>query len=303
MPTERQTEPRSSRRSSARSGEPQRGSGAWRASCTPDWTRSSSRGGSPRAQAAGRAPTTTPTTARASRTTHGHRPARGLRGLGEPGRGQRPDDRAERAGEVQAGERRTTTTPLTTRTTTTPCAVRRTPSTAQPTAWPSAVAASTQASTTSCAPSRRSGGGDERGDGEQAPHLDEPGEVERGEQERAEVLGDRADRVDRRLAARQQLAAAAAAHRGADARAAGSRAKAAPRLPSSAADRAVEVRPNPSRRGRSLARRRRPRSGRGRRPGRRATAPRRRTVRARKRDQVAGVAQRRRPRSQSRRAR
>ena len=57
---------------------------------------------------------------------------------------------------------------------------------------------------------------DQRRDREEPPGLDQPGEVDRGEDQGAEVLGDGADRVDGRLAAREQLAAAAAAHRGTD---------------------------------------------------------------------------------------
>ena len=128
---------------------------------------------------------------------------------GAPGRAAR--------GRPRGGARRgaTTTAPAPMRTTSTPRAVRRTPSTAQPTACPSAVAVRTQASTTSWAP-RRFGRRHQSGDGEQAPHLHHPGEVDRGEQQRTEVLGDGTDRVDGRLAPRQQLAAAAAAHGGAD---------------------------------------------------------------------------------------
>ena len=54
--------------------------------------------------------------------------------------------------------RATTTAPAPMRTTSTPRAVRRTPSTAQPAACPRAVAARTQASTTSWAPTRCPGG-------------------------------------------------------------------------------------------------------------------------------------------------
>src|SRR5699024_3526601 len=60
------------------------------------------------------------------------------------------------------------------------------------------------------------GGGDEGADREEGPHLYEPREVDRRQKERAEVLGDGADGVDRRLAPREQLATAAAAHRRAD---------------------------------------------------------------------------------------
>ena len=222
MPTERQTEPRSSRCRSARSGEPQRGSGTWRASCTPDWTRSSSRGGSPRAQAAGRAPTTTPTTATARRTS--------------TATGQL-DVRVDSASQVVGSDRTTgpsvparcmtasttTTTPLTTRTTTTPWVVRRTPSDGPADGLAERRRGEHPGEHDELRTEQAVGRGDERGDRQQAPHLDEPGEVERREQEGAEVLGHRADRVDRHLAARQELAAAAAAHRGADGEHAGSR--------------------------------------------------------------------------------
>ena len=75
-----------------------------------------------------------------------------------------------------------------------------------------------QSRTTSCAPISPGGADDERRrPPSSGPGLEQPREVERGEHERAEVLGDRPDRVDGGLFSRQQLAAAATAHRRADA--------------------------------------------------------------------------------------
>ena len=53
---------------------------------------------------------------------------------------------------------------------------------------------------------------------EQRPGLQQPGDVERRHQQRAEVVGGRADRERDRLVAREQLAAAAGRGRGDDAR-------------------------------------------------------------------------------------
>ena len=215
MPTERHTDPRSRRRRRARSAEPQRGSGTGRASCTPDCTRSSSRGGSPSAQAAGRAPSTSPVTVEQEERPEGQRPAPGLRGVREPRGGERPGERREESGEVERGEDDDD----------------RTGADAYDEHAASG-ASYTLHGPAGCLPER--GGGEDPGqhdqlgadevpgrrhqsrDGEEGPRLHHPGEVDRGEQQRTEVLGDGTDRVDGRLAPRQQLAAAAAAHGGAD---------------------------------------------------------------------------------------
>ena len=211
MPIERHTEPRSSRRSRARSGDPQRGSGTWRASCTPDWTRSSSRGGRPSAHAAGRAPSPTKRTAASRRTeaaTYQRSPC--MVSASQGGR-QGLDDRGQPPGEVQRDEdedhERATGADG-------EHPVRRTSYALHGPAdrLPQGGGREDPGQHDRLGahqPSRRS---DQRDDGQQAPELDEPGQVERSQREGAEVLGPGADGMDRRLAARQQLAAAARAH-------------------------------------------------------------------------------------------
>ena len=305
MPTERHTDPRSRRRSRARSAEPQRGSGTWRASCTPDCTRSSSRGGSPSAQAAGRAPSTPGRPRATTRPSAATCQRSALHRLREPGRGEASTSGDRAPGEVQRPEEATTTPAADADRRPRRAAVRRTPSTTQPTACPTAVAARTHVTTTTWAPSESFGRRDQGDDGQQAPYLDEPGEVERGEDEGAEVLGDAgssggspprsATAARGRRPRSWRTRSTAGARRQGHAEVALSRDQPSRRSPSSPlTGRAARARP------------RRRRSGRAR-PGSRATAaPRRRTVRARNAHQVRvsrAASSRRAARCQSRRAR
>ena len=137
----------------------------------------------PRA-AAGRAPRprggrrrTTPTTARASRTERRRRGQRDVCiGLGEPGRRQRPDDGAEharrgaapaRSDDDHAGDRRGPRR--------TPWGVRRTPSDRPADGLAERGRGEHPGEHHDLGTEQPVGRRDERGDGEQAPHLDEPG--------------------------------------------------------------------------------------------------------------------------------
>jgi hypothetical protein len=140
-------------------------------------------------------------------------PAGGLRRVGDPGRGQRPHGRGERARQVQPGG-------------------DGDDESADHADEEDAVRGAAHAldgPADRLAEGRRGedpgqhhelcaeespGRRDEGRDREQAPHLDEPGEVDGREHEGTEVLGDRTDRVHRRLAAREQLTTSAAGHRG-----------------------------------------------------------------------------------------
>ena len=82
------------------------------------------------------------------------------------------------------------------RTTTIPCGPRRTASIAQAMTWAIAVAAASQSSSTIMRRCQAAGAEGVRRRAEQHPRLEQPGDVERGEQECAEVVGGRADRVD-----------------------------------------------------------------------------------------------------------
>ena len=95
-------------------------------------------------------------------------------------------------------------------------AVRRTPSTAQPAACPSAVAVRTQARTTSWAPTRCPGGVTSAVTARRLHACTIQARLTGASSSAPRCSVTRADRVDGRLAARQQLAAAAAAHGGAD---------------------------------------------------------------------------------------
>ena len=176
MPTERQTEPRSSRRSSARSGEPHRGSGTCRASWTPDWTRSSSRGGSPSAQRGGPG---AEHDGRRRRRPAARATATGQRSVcmvsASQVVGSDRDHRGQTPGEVQPDEGEDHDAADDADHDARRAGVRRTPSTAQPTACPSGGRGEHPGEHHELGAEQPVGRRDERGDGQQAPQLDEPG--------------------------------------------------------------------------------------------------------------------------------
>ena len=183
-------------------GEPQRGSGAWRASWTPDCDAQLLARRLPERPAGGagaeqrrRRPRAASSTRTASgqrevcivSATQRRRQRRGPAGTRRPARWSAASGDDHDAGGRPARRPRRAASVVRPRPPSRPPARGRSRPAPRP-----APRAGRRAS--------RSGGDDERGDGEQAPELDQPGEVERRQHQGAEVLGDRADRVDRGLA-------------------------------------------------------------------------------------------------------
>ena len=192
--------------------------GGRRARWLPDSTRSSSRGAVRAARWAGTAPSTTATTSRASSTA-----------IDCAQRIPNPSTYPTTIQRVLSESRSpavwwvscsitavAASTRPSVRITAMPCGVRRIASTVHATTWPTAVAAMIQMTMPISATSSEPPLDAVRRDAHQDPGLQQPRDVEGCEQERAEVVGGRADGVDDGVLAVEQLSAAAGGDRRGD---------------------------------------------------------------------------------------